>query len=187
MAEATTGGTENKADDVGAFARPTMAGFNWRSRPDLPDPPVGNLGCLAHLGLRPARLARRLRRAERLYQGPAPRRPPPALQTPRPAGVRCRDRGAPTRAGRAARPSGHPHVPVRRIPIGHAVYLGDLRQLAWHHATGYRQLLAPGHLAAGPDSSGSRGARSRREPKRSALAAWNPSREAWRQLLSAGL
>ena len=37
------------------------------------------------------------------------------------------------------------------IPIGHAVDLGDLRQLAGHHSTGYRRLLAPEQLAAGPE------------------------------------
>src|SRR5207248_1264843 len=37
------------------------------------------------------------------------------------------------------------------IKIGHAVYLGHLRTLGMHHVTGYRYLLHPLHLAAGPE------------------------------------
>jgi hypothetical protein len=40
---------------------------------------------------------------------------------------------------------------LSKLPIGHTGYLGDLRQLTVHHATGYHQILAPGHLTAGPE------------------------------------
>jgi hypothetical protein len=39
MAEAATSGVDDVADDASAVDRPTMVGFDWLPRPELPDPP----------------------------------------------------------------------------------------------------------------------------------------------------
>ena len=151
MAEATTGGTENERDNAGAAARPTMAGFNWRPRPEPPDPPIGNLWCLrtsvcALLGWPDGS-----DEWNAFIKAPHQDDLVPLFKH---LGLLVCDVGIEAHLRELAGLLDHRGILMfqfARIPIGHAVYLGDLRQLAWHHATGYRQLLAPGHLAVGPE------------------------------------
>ena len=128
-----------------------MAGFVWTPRPELPDPPTGDLWCLrdsicALFGWPEGSDERKT-----FIKAPHPNDVQPLFEH---LGLVIRDVGIELHVRDLAGLLNHPGILMFQfayIPIGHAVYLGDLRELAWHHATGYRQLLAPGHLAAGPE------------------------------------
>lgn len=119
-----------------------MLGFAWSPRPELRDPPVGDLWCVRTSICAMFGCPAQSDNWNAFIKAPHP----DLLPLFDHLGLLVCDVGIESRRQELAGLLANPGILMfqfARIPIGHAVFLDDLRRLQSHHASGYHQLLAP--------------------------------------------